>query len=113
MGLRKTQHLSSEPSASSLWHHRRWSDEYAHRFSESDTAVNYFGEQLRASGFNFYGNEPMYSGITGEEFAADIYFGVVYYQRLRHMVNDKFQVRTTGPVDKLTRQPVKVSRRWT
>jgi len=55
----------------------------------------------------------MYSGITGEEFAADIYFGVVYYQRLRHMVNDKFQVRTTGPVDKLTRQPVKVSRRWT
>jgi hypothetical protein len=49
----------------------------------------------------------MYSGITGEEFAADIYFGVVYYQRLRHMVLDKFQVRTTGPVDPLTRQPVK------
>jgi DNA-directed RNA polymerase I subunit RPA2 len=50
----------------------------------------------------------MYSGITGEEFHADIYIGVVYYQRLRHMVNDKFQVRTTGPVDPLTRQPVKV-----
>ena len=51
----------------------------------------------------------MYSGITGQEFAADIYIGVVYYQRLRHMVLDKFQVRTTGPVDPLTRQPVKVS----
>lgn len=51
----------------------------------------------------------MYSGITGEEFAADIYLGVVYYQRLRHMVLDKFQVRTTGPVDPVTRQPVKVS----
>lgn len=51
----------------------------------------------------------MYSGITGEEFHADIYLGLVYYQRLRHMVNDKFQVRTTGPVDPLTRQPVKVS----
>lgn len=51
----------------------------------------------------------MYSGITGQEFMADIYIGVVYYQRLRHMVNDKFQVRTTGPVDPLTRQPVKVS----
>ena len=50
----------------------------------------------------------MYSGITGQEFTADIYFGVVYYQRLRHMVLDKFQVRTTGPVDPLTRQPVKV-----
>lgn len=52
----------------------------------------------------------MYSGITGQEFAADIYFGMVYYQRLRHMVLDKFQVRTTGPVDPLTRQPVKVRR---
>jgi hypothetical protein len=78
------------------------------RFSESDTAIDYFGKQLRAAGYNYYGNEPMYSGITGQEFAADIYFGVVYYQRLRHMVLDKFQVRTTGPVDPLTRQPVKV-----
>ena len=50
----------------------------------------------------------MYSGITGEEFAADIYLGVVYYQRLRHMVLDKFQVRTTGPIDPITQQPVKV-----
>jgi hypothetical protein len=78
------------------------------RFSEEDTAVDYFGQQLLAAGYNYYGNEPMYSGITGEEFAADIYLGVVYYQRLRHMVLDKFQVRTTGPVDPVTRQPVKV-----
>ena len=49
----------------------------------------------------------MYSGITGREFAADIYQGVVFYQRLRHMVNDKFQVRTTGPVTQLTGQPIK------
>jgi DNA-directed RNA polymerase I subunit RPA2 len=53
----------------------------------------------------------MYSGITGQEFAADIYIGVVYYQRLRHMVLDKFQVRTTGPVDPVTRQPVKVKKK--
>jgi DNA-directed RNA polymerase I subunit RPA2 len=70
--------------------------------------VDYFGKQLLAAGYNYYGNEPMYSGITGQEFAADIYFGVVYYQRLRHMVLDKFQVRTTGPVDQVTQQPVKV-----
>jgi len=78
------------------------------RFTEQDTAIDYFGEQLLAAGYNYHGNEPMYSGITGQEFAADIYIGVVYYQRLRHMVLDKFQVRTTGPVDPLTRQPVKV-----
>ncbi|KAL4076292.1 beta and beta-prime subunits of DNA dependent RNA-polymerase [Scleroderma citrinum] len=80
-------------------------------FSEEDRAIDYFGEQLLAAGYNYYGNEPMYSGITGQEFAADIYIGVVYYQRLRHMVLDKFQVRTTGPVDPVTRQPVKGRKR--
>ena len=72
-----------------------------------ETAIEYFGHQLKQAGYNYYGNEPMYSGITGEELAADIYVGVVYYQRLRHMVNDKFQVRTTGPVTPLTGQPIK------
>ncbi|KPI39313.1 DNA-directed RNA polymerase I subunit RPA2 [Cyphellophora attinorum] len=76
-------------------------------FSEDNTAGDFFGEQLRQAGYNFYGNEPMYSGITGKEFAADIYLGVVFYQRLRHMVSDKFQVRTTGPVNALTGQPIK------
>jgi DNA-directed RNA polymerase I subunit RPA2 len=78
-------------------------------FSETETPSDYFGEQLIAAGYNYHGNEPMYSGITGKEFAADIYIGVVYYQRLRHMVGDKWQVRTTGPVDQVTHQPVKVS----
>ncbi|MCJ1484684.1 DNA-directed RNA polymerase I subunit RPA2 [Schaereria dolodes] len=77
------------------------------RFDEDNTAGDYFGSQLKAAGYNYHGNEPMYSGITGREFAADIYIGVVFYQRLRHMVNDKFQVRTTGPVTQLTGQPIK------
>ncbi|PWZ03132.1 putative RPA135-DNA-directed RNA polymerase I, 135 kd subunit [Testicularia cyperi] len=80
-------------------------------FSEDDTPVEFFGEQLKAAGYNHIGNEPMYSGITGQELRADIYLGVVYYQRLRHMVNDKFQVRTTGPVHALTRQPIKGRKR--
>lgn len=66
-----------------------------------------FCEELLKHGFNYYGNEPMYSGITGQELRTDIYLGVVYYQRLRHMVNDKFQVRSTGPVQPQTRQPIK------
>ncbi|KAH3668897.1 hypothetical protein OGAPHI_002652 [Ogataea philodendri] len=81
------------------------------KFSESDTPADYFGEQLLKSGYNFHGNEPLYSGATGEELRADIYIGVVYYQRLRHMVNDKFQVRSTGPVNSLTMQPVKGRKR--
>lgn len=78
------------------------------RFNEQDTPSEYFGHQLLSAGYNYHGNEPMYSGITGQEFAADIYVGLVYYQRLRHMVGDKWQVRTTGRVDQTTHQPVKV-----
>jgi len=40
--------------------------------------------------------ESLISGVTGEEFSADIYIGPVYYQRLRHMVSDKFQVQAAN-----------------
>ncbi|KAK7755291.1 DNA-directed RNA polymerase I subunit RPA2 [Diatrype stigma] len=81
------------------------------RFDEENTAGDFFGHQLMKAGYNYHGNEPMYSGITGQELAADIYIGVVYYQRLRHMVNDKYQVRTTGPVVATTGQPIKGRKR--
>ena len=48
----------------------------------------------------------MISGVTGEEFAAEIFIGPVYYQRLRHMVSDKFQVSTfCVPSDCSTKGP--------
>uniref|UniRef100_A0A669CJU9 DNA-directed RNA polymerase subunit beta n=1 Tax=Oreochromis niloticus TaxID=8128 RepID=A0A669CJU9_ORENI len=75
-------------------------------FSEENSALDYFGELLRAGGYNYYGTERLYSGLSGQELEADIFIGVVYYQRLRHMVSDKFQVRTTGARDKVTNQPV-------
>ncbi|XP_068183212.1 DNA-directed RNA polymerase I subunit RPA2 [Antennarius striatus] len=75
-------------------------------FSEESSALEYFGEMLRAGGYNYYGTERLYSGLSGLELEADIFIGVVYYQRLRHMVSDKFQVRTTGARDKVTNQPV-------
>lgn len=53
----------------------------------------------------------MYSGIDGREMTAQIFFGIVHYQRLRHMVSDKWQVRSTGPIDVLTRQPIKGRKR--
>ncbi|XP_063243979.1 DNA-directed RNA polymerase I subunit RPA2 [Bacillus rossius redtenbacheri] len=81
------------------------------KFSEKDTAAEYFGRMLEAGGYNYYGTEKMYSGIEGCEMEAAIFFGVVHYQRLRHMVSDKWQVRSTGPVDTLTRQPLKGRRR--
>ncbi|KIY92752.1 DNA-directed RNA polymerase I subunit A2 [Monoraphidium neglectum] len=69
--------------------------------------VEVYGRQLEAAGFSKYGQETMISGVTGREMPCDIYVGVVYYQRLRHMVSDKFQVRSTGTVNQLTKQPIK------
>ncbi|XP_061680071.1 DNA-directed RNA polymerase I subunit RPA2 [Syngnathoides biaculeatus] len=86
--------------------HGRGHDATPFAFSEDDSALDYFGEMLRAGGYNYYGTERLYSGTSGLELEADIFVGVVYYQRLRHMVSDKFQVRTTGARDKVTNQPV-------
>lgn len=62
------------------------------RFDEENTAIDYFGRLLELGGYNYYGTERMYSGIYGNEMQASIFFGMVHYQRLRHMVSDKWQV---------------------
>merc|ERR1712070_1263552 len=54
----------------------------------------------------YHGTETMYSGVYGTELEVKIFVGVVYYQRLRHMVSDKDQVRAKGPINQVTRQPV-------
>lgn len=60
---------------------------------------------LVEKGFNYVGKEFVTSGITGEPLTAYIYFGPVYYQKLKHMVLDKMHARAKGPRAVLTRQP--------
>ena len=62
------------------------------QFEKDQSAIDYYGNLLQKAGFSYFGTESMYSGITGKQLEVDIYFGIVYYQRLRHMVSDKFQV---------------------
>jgi len=45
-----------------------------------------------AAGYEYTGQEIMYSGIYGIPMEVSIFMGIVYYQRLRHMVSDKDQV---------------------
>ncbi|SPC65713.1 probable DNA-directed RNA polymerase III, 130 KD subunit [Ustilago sp. UG-2017b] len=56
-------------------------------------------------GYNYGGKETLTSGITGQPLECYVYFGPIYYQRLKHMVQDKMHARARGPRAVLTRQP--------
>ncbi len=62
--------------------------------------------ELEALGAERYGNEIMYNPRSGEQVACSVFVCPTYYQRLKHMVEDKVHSRAAnGPVVLLTRQP--------
>jgi DNA-directed RNA polymerase beta subunit len=61
--------------------------------------------ELLNLGYEAHGNELMCNGLTGEQMECSIFMGPVFYQRLKHMVNDKSHSRSIGPMVNLTRQP--------
>ena len=63
-------------------------------------------DELSRCGMESHGNEILYDGHTGKQLEASIFMGPVFYQRLKHMVNDKEHSRAIGPMVNLTRQPL-------
>ncbi|KAH0628512.1 hypothetical protein JD844_009813 [Phrynosoma platyrhinos] len=57
-------------------------------------------------GYHLRGNEVLYNGFTGRKITSQIFIGPTYYQRLKHMVDDKIHSRARGPIQILNRQPM-------
>jgi len=70
-----------------------------------DFDVKEICDLLLKAGYEAHGNELLYSGLTGEQVECSVFMGPVFYQRLKHMVNDKAHSRSIGPMVNLTRQP--------
>ena len=70
-----------------------------------ENTVKTISDMLHKTGYQRYGNERLYHGHTGKPIESMIYFGPAYYQRLKHMVDDKVHSRARGPVTSLVRQP--------
>ena len=72
----------------------------------SSVTVQEVSKQLHLLGYQRDGNEVMYNGFTGKRLDAMVFLGPTFYQRLKHMVDDKIHARSRGPYTGITRQPV-------
>lgn len=68
--------------------------------------VDEISKVLKAQNYQKHGNECLYSGHTGRPMDTLIFLGPTFYQRLKHLVDDKLHARARGPVTMLTRQPM-------
>ncbi len=75
-------------------------------FMNDGSPADSIGQVLESQyGFERYGNEILYDGKSGAQIPTAIFIAPVYYMRLKHMVEDKWQARTTGRKEQRTHQP--------
>ena len=73
--------------------------------SFGDFEIKDICKELQKIGYASKGDEILYDGLSGEQIKTSIFIGPAFYQRLKHMVNDKQHSRSIGPMVNLTRQP--------
>ena len=73
--------------------------------SFNELSIPSITDNLLRVGYEKHGNELMMNGMTGEQIETSVFMGPAFYQRLKHMVNDKQHSRCIGPMVVLTRQP--------
>ena len=71
----------------------------------SDITVEDISRELHMIGYQKHGNEVLYNPFTGECINTRVFFGPTFYQRLRHMVEDKIHARARGKLQNLNQQP--------
>lgn len=75
-------------------------------FANKPQTIDEISKELAKYGYQKRGFEIMHSGATGYKLKSQIFIGPTYYQRLKHMVDDKLHARARGPLQIMTRQPV-------
>ena len=73
--------------------------------SYGELSIKDICKELTKLNYEKHGNEILYNGMTGEQLETSIFIGPAFYQRLKHMVDDKEHSRAIGPMVVLTRQP--------
>ena len=69
--------------------------------------MNEFNKKMTLLGLSASGAEQMIDPNSGRCYEDLMFMGPIYYQRLKHLVQDKIFYRNRGMVNAVTRQPLK------
>jgi len=82
----------------------RFDDNAARGQKDADHSA--FAQTLVDHGLDWHGGEVLYCGKTGEVLGRNVMVGITTVVRLRHIIDDKGQVRREGPRSATTGQPL-------
>lgn len=72
----------------------------------NNVTIDQISEKLKSFNYHSRGLEVLHNGMTGRKLRAQIFIGPTYYQRLKHMVDDKIHARARGALQVMSRQPL-------